>query len=165
MVLVWLGAGSDFVEAASFAMHPNYRGTTTTTEPDVGIVLMKEDLGRVPVPLLLSRAGRLGEQAVIAGWGNDQNQVADTNRAGVTTLSAVGSLYLETQYNATSSSICGGDSGGPLLLQENGVWSIAAVNSAASTASCTLGTNFYVSVFNGTIESFIRAQVPDAATR
>jgi secreted trypsin-like serine protease len=165
VVLVWFGAGSDLVEAASFLIHPNYRGTTTTTEPDVGIVFMKEDLARAPVPVLVSRAARPGEQAVIAGWGNDQNQVADTNRAGVTTLSAVGPLYLETQYTTTSSSICGGDSGGPLLLQQDGVWSVAAVNSAASTASCTLGTNFYVSVFNNSIRTFILEQVPGAATR
>ncbi len=165
VVRVWFGAGSDLVDASSFVVHPDYHGSTTTSEPDVGIVLMKDDLGRTPIPLLLSRRGRVGEQAVIAGWGNDQNQVAATDRAGVTTLSAVGSLYLETQYSAASSSICGGDSGGPLLLQENGVWSVAAVNSAASTASCTLGTNFYVSVFADTVSTFIRAQVPDAATR
>ena len=165
VVTVWLGPGSDVVEAASFLVHPDYHGTTTTAEPDVGIVLMKDDLGRAPIPLLLSRAGNRGEQAIIAGWGNDQNQVAATNRAGLTTLSAVGPLYLETQYSPTSSAICPGDSGGPLLLQESGVWSVAAVNSAASTASCTLSTDFYVSVFANTIKTFILAQVPDAARR
>ena len=95
VVRVWFGAGSDLVDASSFVVHPDYHGATTTAEPDVGIVLMKDDLGRAPIPLLLSRAGNVGEQAVIAGWGNDQNQEAATNRAGVTTLSAVGSLYLE----------------------------------------------------------------------
>jgi hypothetical protein len=165
IVRVWFGPGSDLVDASSFVTHPNYQGTTTTNDPDVGIVFMKEDLGRPPIPLLLSRAGNVGEQAVIAGWGNDQNQEAATNRAGVTTLSAVGSLYLETRYSPTSSSICAGDSGGPLFLQQNGVWSVAAVNSAASTASCTLSTDFYVSVFNNSIRTFIQDNVHDATSR
>lgn len=164
IVRVWLGSGPQIV-ADSFVGHPDYHGTTSTSAPDVGVVLMKEDLGRTPIPLLLSRAGQIGEPAVIAGWGRDQNGVSATHRAGFTTLSAVGTLYLQTQYSATTSSICAGDSGGPLLLQEDGVWSVAAVTSAASETVCTTGTNFYVSVRNSTISSFILAHVPDAATR
>jgi hypothetical protein len=164
VVRVFLGTGLEIV-ADSFVKHPGWNGQVGSIAPDVGVVLMKEDLGRPPVPLLLSRNGSVGEQVIVAGWGRDQNDVTATFRAGFTTLSAVTPLYLQTLYSATASSICSGDSGGPLFLQENGVWSVAGVTSASTDTVCTTGTNFYVSVQHATIKDFILEHVRDAATR
>ncbi len=63
---------------------------------------MSDDLGRTPIPVLFSRDARVGETAIIAGWGNDQNQVASTLRAGSTTITAVGSTQLQTQVQRHS---------------------------------------------------------------
>jgi trypsin len=69
-------------------------------------------------------------------------------------------------FSPNTSNICAGDSGGPLLLQDNGVWSIAAITSASSAGTCnTPATNFYVSVRNDAIISFIREHVRDAPER
>jgi hypothetical protein len=144
--------------------HPAYRGTGVSTE-DVGIVVMDQDLGRTPIPLLLGRDARVGEAAVIAGWGRDLLNVPATLRAGVTTITAVSATRLETIFASNVSSVCSGDSGGPILLSENGTWTIGGVISATSDTACNTGTNFYISIRNPTISSFIVSQVPDAARR
>ncbi|HSL24116.1 MAG TPA: trypsin-like serine protease [Vicinamibacterales bacterium] len=151
---IWLGTGAEIV-AESFAHFPNYSQGNSAT-PDVGIVRMAQDLAPAPVPLLTTRDPRVGETAVIAGWGRNQASVPATLRAGTAVLSAVGPLYLETQFSATASSICSGDSGGPILLSEGGTWTVAGVISAASVAGCTTGTNFYVNIRNAAVLAFVR---------
>jgi hypothetical protein len=160
VVRVFLGSGLE-VPAASFTAHPDYRGGTSF---DVGVVRMSEPIGPRPVPLLLGRDARVGEQAAIAGWGRNQNDVPATLRAGLTTITAAGTL-LETQFGATVSSICSGDSGGPIMLQEGGVWAVAGVTSATSANVCNTGTNFYVALRSAAVSSFILGLVPDALQR
>jgi V8-like Glu-specific endopeptidase len=159
-VRMFLGSGAEVV-AESFVAHPDYRGGTSS---DVAIVIMPQPIGRTPIPLLLSRDARVGETAVIAGWGRNQLDIPSTLRAGVTTISASGSL-LETQFSASVSSVCSGDSGGPILLSEGGVWSVGGVTSATSANVCNTGTNFYVPIRPPSISSFITSHVPDAAQR
>ena len=163
-VKVFLGTGPELV-AASFAAFPGYREGDGTTR-DVGVVLMGEDIGRTPVPLLLSRDARVGENAILAGWGKGSNILpASTLRAGVTTVTAVSSLVLQTSFSSTFSSVCQGDSGGPILLSEGGVWSIGGVISANETLACSFGDNFYANIRHPDISAFVLGRVPDAARR
>jgi secreted trypsin-like serine protease len=163
IVRVWLGTGPE-IAAASYAYHPSYNQNTAQAI-DVGIVRMAEDLAHPPMPLLLSRDARVGETAIIAGWGRDETSEPSRLRAGSATLSAVRSTTLETQHTTNASSICSGDSGGPLLLQEGGGWAIAGISSAATVATCNTGTNFYVNVRNSTVRDYVLGLVPEAATR
>jgi S1-C subfamily serine protease len=159
-VQVFLGIGPPFV-ASSFFGYPDYREFDRTAL-DVGVLLFDQDLGRTPVPLLLSRDARVGETAENAGWGREQNQSGSTLRAGSTTVSAVGPILLQTEFSSTNSSVCPGDSGGALLISEGGTWSLAGVISANSTTSCSFGSNFYAKVRNAQISAFILGLVPDA---
>jgi hypothetical protein len=161
-VRIFLGTGTE-ITARSFAAYPGYRENDPSAL-DAGVVLMADDIGRTPVPLLLSRDARVGETAIIAGWGKDQNEITSTLRAGSTTISAVTATQLQTEYSATASSICSGDSGGPLLVQE-GAWAVAGITSAVSTTACNFGTNYFANVGNPSITSFILGLVPDAARR
>jgi hypothetical protein len=163
IVRVWLGSGEEIV-ARSYVPHPEYRGTGSSAV-DVGVVLMDQDLGRASIPLLLSRDARVGEGAVIAGWGRDLLNVPATLRAGATTITAVSGALVETIFASNVSSVCSGDSGGPILLFENGAWTIGGVISATSETSCNTGTNFYISIRNPAISSFVLSQVPDAGRR
>jgi hypothetical protein len=162
-VLVYFGSG-DQIPSASFQIHPRYRQNDSSS-PDVGVVLTSQDLGRPPVPLLVNRDAQVGEQAVIAGWGKDENDVTRVLRAGMTSITRVGLTFLETQYNRSASNICAGDSGGPLLVQQDGVWAAAGVISAASGVICTSGTFYYANVRNPDIKSFVLGLVPNASLR
>src|SRR5436190_10245441 len=143
-IKVFLGTGAELV-AQSFAAHPSWREANNTAF-DAAVVLMPGDIGRTPVPLLLSRDARVGENAILAGWGKDQNLVTATLRAGVATITAVSSLVLQTSFSNNFSSVCQGDSGGPILLSEGGVWSVGGVISANSTLGCSFGDNFYANI-------------------
>lgn len=162
-VRVWLGSGPEIV-ADSFVPHPGYSGSGASPL-DVGLVFVGQDLGRTPIPLLLSRDARVGETAVVAGWGRDLSSVPSTLRAGVTTITGVSSTHLETQFGTNVGSVCSGDSGGPIFLFEGGTWAIAGVISATSESVCHTGTNFYVALRNPAISSFVLERVPDAQRR
>jgi hypothetical protein len=151
---VWPGTGAE-IPAESFRSHPTL---------DVGIILTAEDIPRAPIRILVSRDARVGEQAVIAGWGVDERGNGTTLRAGTTTISAVTGVELQSQFSSSTSSVCSGDSGGPLLVSEGGVWAIAAVTSATAIGgSCALGPSFYVNVRNAAVTSFIFGLVPNAS--
>ena len=162
-ISVFLGTGPQLT-TSSFAPHPGWRESNSTAL-DVGVVLMPGDIGRTPVPLLLSRDARVGETAVITGWGKDATGVAATLRAGVATLTAVTPLTLQTAFSSTASAVCQGDSGGPILLSEGGVWAIGGVISANQTLACVFGDNFYANIRNSDISAFVLGRVPDAARR
>jgi hypothetical protein len=160
-VKIWPGSG-DQVLAESFHANPNYRANDPSSL-DVGVVLTTQDLPRTPVPLLVSRGAVVGDPAIIAGWGENEQGVGTTLRAGTATISRVASTFLETEFTGSGSTICSGDSGGPLLLlSQSGVWAIAGVISATSSAACTSGTGFYANVQNPSIMSFILGLVPNA---
>ena len=163
IVRIWLGSGAEIV-AQSFTLHPTY-AQNPSTGLDVAIVTMGEDLPRTPIPILTSREAALGESATIAGWGRDQSNIPSTLRAGTTSVSGVDNTYIQTQFSQTAGSICLGDSGGPILLNQGGSWAIAGVSSAASVVTCNSGTNFYVKVRNSQVTSFITDSVPTVIRR
>lgn len=164
-VLVYQGTGVQ-IPSASIHAHPTYR-ESDNSGLDVGVVLTSADLDHPIVPLLLSRDASVGEQAVIAGWGNDEfGSSATAPKAALTVISAVYSNYLQTEISATGSGVCSGDSGGPILLAQGGVWSIGGITSAASTGgSCTVGSNYFTNIRNASVQSFVTGLVPDATQR
>ena len=159
---VWPGTGPEIV-AESFLFYPGFRFNQSGF--DVGLIFLGEDVPRSPVAILTSREGRVGETAIIAGWGRDQNDTIAFLRSGSTTLSAVSSDILRTIYAPPSSSVCQGDSGGPILLSEGGTWSIAGITSATSANTCNTGTNLYQAVRHPAVRDFIRQHVPGLAER
>ena len=163
-VQMYAGDATNLPTTQTFAAYPGYQENTPNAL-DVGVVTFGSDIGRNPIPVLLSRDARVGETAVISGWGKDQNQVAATLRAGTAAITAVDSVLIHTQFTTNASSVCQGDSGGPLLLQEGGAWAIAGVVSANQTTACAFGENFFAEVRNSQISSFIVSKAPDAARR
>ncbi len=162
-VQMYGGDATNLPTTQTFAAYPGYQENSPNAL-DVGVVTFGSDLGRNPIPVLFSRDARVGETAVISGWGKDQNQVSATLRAGTAAITAVDGVLIHTQYTTNASSVCQGDSGGPLLVQE-GVWAVAGVVSANQTTACAFGENFYAEVRNSQIASFIRSKAPDAVTR
>lgn len=160
-VRVWLGVGEEYT-AASFAYHPQF--DTNSLQFDVGVVLLAADLPRAPAALL-GRSGQIGETAILAGFGRDENSVTTKLRAGSTTVSNVTPTRLETKYAPPSSSICSGDSGGPIFLQTGGAWAIAGISSATTQSACNDGINYYQAVLPAPIRSFVEQYVPGVIYR
>lgn len=161
-IRVWPGEGPEFL-AESFVAHPQFN--KSTLQFDVGVVLLGEDFPRAPAAILTSRPGLVGEAAIVAGFGRDENSDTTALRAGSTTISNVTATRLESIYAPPASSICSGDSGGPIFLSEGGTWVVAGVSSATTQSACNTGTNFYQAVFNEQVRAFILDRVPSAARR
>ena len=164
-VRVWLGIPADpEIVAQSFVTWPNFVFNTPSSF-DVAVVTTAEDLGRTPVSILTSRDGVVGETAIIAGWGRDDISASTSLRAGSTVLSAVTSAVLHTAFAPPSSSVCSGDSGGPLFLLQGGVWTQAGITSATTQVACNDGTNIYQSVRHPSVRAFIVQHVPAVGQR
>ncbi len=161
--LIFLGSG-DQIPAASIHFYPGFVFNAPNTF-DVGVLLFTQDIPRTPLPILTSREGRVGETAVVSGWGRDENDVTTNLKAGATTISAVNANFLQTRFAPPSASVCSGDSGGSILLQEGGRWAIGGITSATSSAACNEGTNFFQAVFNTNVRNFIRQHVPNVGER
>lgn len=163
VVRVWLGTGPEYV-AQSFAFYPGFVFGQSGSF-DIGVVVLAEDLPRTPVSILTSRTAQVGETAIIAGFGRNENVDTTALRAGSTKVSNVTAAYIESQFSPPSSSICQGDSGGPIFLSHGGVWTLAGVSSATSGTACNEGTNFYQAVTHQAVLSFILQHVPAIGQR
>lgn len=161
-VRVWPGTGPEYV-AQSFAYYPGF--VFGQSGFDVGVVFLAEDLPRTPVSILTSRGALTGETAIIAGFGRDENSDTTALRAGSTKVSNVTATYIESLFSPPSSSICSGDSGGPIFLSQAGAWTLAGISSATTGSACNQGTNYYQAVVNGSVRSFILGHVPGIGQR
>jgi hypothetical protein len=161
-VRVWLGSGPE-IEAESFTFFPGYQFNVSGF--DVGVVRVPEDLPRAPMSILTSRDAQVGEAAILAGWGRDENSASASLRAGSTTISQVSATLLQTIFAPPSASVCQGDSGGPILLNQGGAWTIAGITSATSANVCNTGNNFYQAIRHPAMTGFILEQVPGIGQR
>ena len=128
-------------------------------------MIVGQDLPRQPVPLLFSRDVRVGEQAVIAGWGAEVNNVnPGVLRAAMTTVSAV-TDFIESAFDLSPGQVCPGDSGGALLVSEAGGWTLAGVVSGGSASACNKGQSFYSRIRNADVMAFISNLAPGVTRR
>ena len=163
-VAAYMGTGRLPITAREFYASPDYTGLGPSSL-DVGVVLFAESLERTPIPLFTSRALTSGEAAVVAGWGTDGvSGSGRTLRAGDLKVTRVTLTQIEAAFSETSSGVCYGDSGGPLLATSGGVWSVAGVTSKV-TAGCLSGASYWANVYNSSIRSFILKYVPGAGQR
>jgi hypothetical protein len=108
---------------------------------------------------------RVGEPAVIAGWGAEANNINyGVLRAAMTTVSAV-TDFIESDFGVSPGQVCPGDSGGALLVRQAGDWTLAGVVSGGSAAACNKGQSFYSIVHNPDVMAFIVSLVPGAIRR
>jgi secreted trypsin-like serine protease len=167
-VLITTGSG-ELIRANAMSTHPSY-SPTDPSSLDVGVVTTDRDLLRPVMPLLTSRDAVVGEQAVVAGFGQDAGGTGSdgTLRAGTTTITAVTSRTVQTRYTSgtATSGICHGDSGGPLLLSQGGIWAIAGITSATTGNVCSANaTNYYTNLRHADVQSFVFGLVPEAERR
>jgi hypothetical protein len=163
-VAAFMGAGRPPITTSEFYASPDYTGIGPSSL-DVGVAIFAAPLERTPIPLFTSRALTGGESAVVAGWGTDGVSASGrTLRSGNLTVTRVTLTQIDAAFSETTSGVCYGDSGGPLLASSGGVWAVAGVTSKV-TAGCLSGASYWANVYNSSIRSFILKYVPGAGQR
>ncbi|MEQ1535073.1 MAG: trypsin-like serine protease [Burkholderiaceae bacterium] len=155
-----------YVTSSSWNIHPSFvRNPNGTLVNDVGIVHTAVSLPVPNLPILTSTAPKIGTKASIFGYGVAVGgaEIDGKLRAGAMTVAGVDTDNIYANYEASSSNVCSGDSGGPLLLQVGGQQVIAGTTSYGNTANCSVGeTSVFMNLQSPSIQSFIRSIAPDA---
>lgn len=88
---------------------------------DLGMIVLKENVSKLPVPILVGRRPRAYDQFVVAGYGLSERDFRrmktykDMFKIGDIELREADGKVLYSTHRPTGTSLCGGDSGGPAL--------------------------------------------------
>ncbi len=156
----------DLYKADLFIAHPEYNAAWA--DNDIGLVhLAKPVTSTTPIPLYPKNMGDadIGKTVLYVGFGVtdgiDQNG-GGTKRSGSMPIVDMGGHSYISGFE--ESGVCFGDSGGPGLYQEEGVWYVMGVNSAVYNESGDPCQGFAiqtrVDVYREWIESWVNAPTP-----
>jgi hypothetical protein len=131
-------------------LHPAW----SAGENDIGALILAEDAPVAPVPLELSALppDLVGRTTRVVGFGIDDEGKTGSRRSGTArvTEAFAGTFSIVAEPGMS----CGGDSGGPLFLEVDGVERIAGVTSFGDLA-CTTGTNMRVDVHAAFVQTIL----------
>ncbi|AKQ63774.1 secreted trypsin-like serine protease [Myxococcus hansupus] len=144
------------IRVAEGRPHPAWRPGVN----DIGVLLLAEDAPVTPLALELGAlsSDSVGRMARVVGFGSDAQGAMGRRLGG---LSRITSVNADTfSIEAAPAMSCGGDSGGPVFVSQDGVEQLAGITSFGDLL-CTTGTNTRVDVH----AAFVQAAIEDAARR
>ena len=159
-------AAATALDAAGVYTHPLYDAVTGAY--DVGLVQLAQPAAPAPLPVAsaaeIDQVLRPNAPARILGWGRRSagSSYSDRLIQSDLRLAALDREASRFAYEDRASGPCGGDSGGPLLLQRaDGHWLLAGIASRVVGDICAQGGGVGIYVDIGAAADFIRAHVPD----
>ena len=140
---------------------------------DVAVIRTASNLPVPALPLLLSRAPVVDEEAVVAGYGQTENggSAVDDVVAGRAVIRIVTDNHVRIDFRGGESHPCRGDSGGALFVEQDGGLAIVGVvsqsdPSVSSDQVCEKGDKtLYTSIQPTGVSDFIFAQVSNAGVK
>lgn len=166
---VRVGGRNGEVIALSRAMiHPSYNGETGSRFDVAMITLRTVPSPRIgPVPILLSRLTAPGDRMSVFGYGNDNLGEVGTLKSGEVTIQDIIRGNLIVTLEDSDASLCGGDSGGPVVQIVDGITGLVGVNSFTASeggVQCPITPSLisgFVDIQNLSVLEFIANYAPD----
>jgi secreted trypsin-like serine protease len=162
------------IPASRVVVHPGFSvSSQAVLFNDVAVVRTASALPVPPLPILLSRAPAVGEEAVVAGYGQTENggSAVDDVVAGRAVIRLVTDNHVRIDFRGGESHPCRGDSGGALFVEQDGGLAIVGVvsqsdPSVSSGQVCEKGDKtLYTSVQQTGVSNFIFSQARNAAVK
>ena len=154
------------MRGSSWVVHPEYAVTGSgRLVNDIGVVNMVSPLPMTPIPIAASSAPKDGQKATVAGFGLTAGNASDAGalRIGGLMITSVEPELIIGVSQEGYSNTCFGDSGGPLLVQQNGKANLVGTTSYGSSNSCALGeTTVYMNMQSSKLMGFLRGTAPGA---
>ena len=154
------------MRGSSWVVHPEYAVTGSgRLVNDIGVVNMVFPLSMPPIPIMANNAPTNGQKATIAGFGLTAGNTSDAGvlRIGAMVIANVEPELIVGVSQDGNSNTCFGDSGGPLLVQQNGKANLVGTTSYGSSNSCALGeTTVYMNLQSSKLIGFLRGTAPGA---
>lgn len=150
---------SPTVEVASVHYHPSFNPNNALGGFDIGVAITATPLDITPMPFnrtVLSRS-LVGDPAEIVGYGlnNGFGQTgAGLRRKATVRLNSYNNQVVRTGslFGAT---ICNGDSGGPVLMDIDGVETVVGVHSYGTLGCFTAGSSTRVDQYLDFIDTYL----------
>ncbi|WP_437837911.1 S1 family peptidase [Sorangium sp. So ce1153] len=154
---VALASPAERVRTVAGRLHPGW----SAGENDIGALILAEDAPVAPVRLDLSALppGILGRPTRVVGFGIDEEGQTGSRRSGAARVTAVeaGTFTIAAEPGMS----CGGDSGGPVFLKDDGAERLIGVISFGDP-ECTTGTNTRVDVHAAFLQAILDEAPPPA---
>lgn len=148
-----------FVNGIGYSIAPNYYWDSAVQRifNDAAVLRLERALNLPVLPILTSRTPSFGETGYVYGYG--ARQTGDTQegtdffslQAGSMTIQVVTPNHLFVVFTGSGVNVCNGDSGGPMVLLNNGQPTLAGVVSQGTTEGCVAGD----------VTTFTNLQSPD----
>lgn len=162
------------IPASRIALHPGFSVSGAGIFfNDAAVIRTSTALAAPTSPILLSRAPRVGEEAIVAGYGQVGNGLpaSEDINAGSAEVRDVTSNHVFINFTKDESHPCQGDSGGALFVRDGGELAIVGVVSQSDPSVpeegiCEVGDRtLYTNTQSSGVIDFILASAPDAAVR
>jgi secreted trypsin-like serine protease len=162
------------VPASRVTLHPGFSVSSQRVFfNDVAVIRTASALPVPPLPILLSRAPAVDEEAVVAGYGQTENggPAVDDVVAGRAVIRLVTDNHVRIDFQGGESHPCRGDSGGALFVEQDGGLAIVGVVSQSDPSIsadqvCEKGDKtLYANTQQTGIANFILAQARNAAVK
>lgn len=152
------------IPAIQWFTYPEYDGEDPFG--DVAIVKLQSGMPNWPtVSLLFSRVAQKNETGTIFGYGDtgegDDDDDTTPLHAGFAHVTDADDELIYMKYRFDSDT-CEGDSGGPLILMQNGTPAVAGITSSGTAEECGYGgRSYFAAIQKPEIQSFIRLHASD----
>ena len=153
----------------SFAVHPDasVAADNASAINDVAVATLAQAVATSTLPILVSSAPGRGDIISIYGYGIDQDGNFGGLRSGEMQIDSIDSDHIFALFNGQGSNTCGGDSGGPAIVQArdsdgNTFAALVGVTSTGALANCGSGDTSLFTNLQGTVLPFLEASASGA---